>query len=130
MLYHSTKDEPSLDINMVELLLRNGTDPNQPVHPNGGKTVWASYLLMKHEPLRRGTIWADISWDDAAYQACRKLIQAGARSDCFVGTNFEFLNPSSIFDHVFEYEKAALLVQEMDERERETQQSNSSCVTM
>ncbi|RYP08545.1 hypothetical protein DL765_008750 [Monosporascus sp. GIB2] len=49
MPYHSIRDDPSLDVDMVELLLHNGADTNQPVHLNGGRgrpTFPGAYLRI------------------------------------------------------------------------------------
>ncbi|KAL4876546.1 hypothetical protein BJY04DRAFT_210569 [Aspergillus karnatakaensis] len=74
MPYHSVRDDPSLDTNMVELLLKHGADPNQPVYLSDGYSVWALFLISMLETHKNlNTAW---------FQACRLLIHAGARGDC------------------------------------------------
>ena len=86
MPYHSVRVDVSLDVDMVELLLDNGADPNQPVHVNWGRSVWALFLLSISEAYARdsgGASYKRRRLRDAWYHTCRKLIQAGARPNCF-----------------------------------------------
>ena len=53
MPYHSQREDTSVDIEMVRLLLEHGADPNQKVHLNDGRTVWALFLLSCHEMVQR-----------------------------------------------------------------------------
>jgi hypothetical protein len=53
MPYHSQRDDPSVDVVMVKMLLEHGADPNQAVHLNGGQTVWALFLISCYESLAK-----------------------------------------------------------------------------
>jgi hypothetical protein len=133
MPYHSIRDDPSLDVDMVELLLYNGADPNQPVRLNRGISVWALFLLSIYETCVRETSGASSTYQSlnkAWYQACRALIRAGASSDCLCNSGHEGLNAPSMLNRVFGRDRAAVLVQEMEQKENEAQQLNSSCIAM
>jgi hypothetical protein len=133
MPYHSVRDDPSLDVDMVELLLHNGADPNQPVRLNRGISVWALFLLSIYETCVRETSGASSTYQSlnkAWYQACRALIRAGASSDCLCNSGHEGLNAPSMLNRVFGRDRAAVLVQEMEQKENEAQQLNSSCIAM
>ncbi|KAH8759553.1 hypothetical protein F5882DRAFT_479407 [Hyaloscypha sp. PMI_1271] len=129
MPYHSIRDDPSLDVDMVELLLHNGADPNQPVRLNRGISVWALFLLSIYETCVRETSGASSTYQSlnkAWYQACRALIRAGASSDCLCNSGHEGLKAPSMLNRVFGRDRAAVLVQEMEQKENEAQQLNSS----
>ncbi|KAH8749153.1 hypothetical protein BGZ57DRAFT_935097 [Hyaloscypha finlandica] len=133
MPYHSIRDDPSLDVDMVELLLHNGADPNQPVRLNRGISVWALFLLSIYETCVRETSGASSTYQSlnkAWYQACRALIRAGASSDCLCNSGHEGLKAPSMLNRVFGRDRAAVLVQEMEQKENEAQQLNSSCIAM
>lgn len=68
MPYHSQREESSVDVDMVQLLLEQGADPNQKVYLNDGRTVWALFLLSCYETAQRGkpsallrTAWRRVS---------------------------------------------------------------------
>jgi len=68
MPYHSKREDPSIDIDMVRLLLEHGADPNQKVHLNDGRTVWVLFLLSCYEMAQRGeasaplrAVWSRVS---------------------------------------------------------------------
>ena len=133
MPYHSVRDEPSLDVDMVQLLLDNGADPNQPVHLNGGKSVWALCLLSIHETFARESGGPSSKYrrlNNAWYQTCRALIKAGARLDCLSNSDIVDLDAVSILNHVFGSDKAAILKQEMKDKQDQLQQSSGLCVAM
>jgi hypothetical protein len=133
MPYHSVRDDPSIDIDMVELLLHHGADPNQPVHLNNGRSVWALFLLSIHETSVRDSGGGSSTYQSlnkAWYQACEAMIWAGARSDCFPNIGNEDLNTSSILNRVFGRDRAAVLEEGMEQIKNEAQQSNSSCIAM
>lgn len=82
MPYHSVRDDPSVDVEMAELLLDNGANPNQAVHLNQDRSVWALFLLSIQKTCERdsgGVSSTHQSLNEAWYQACRALIRAGAR---------------------------------------------------
>ncbi|CAI6338167.1 unnamed protein product [Periconia digitata] len=126
MPYHSVRDDPSVDTDMISMLLENGADANQPVHINGGKSVWALFLhSIYSDHMRLGGVTSILSdsLNKAWYQACRSMIQAGARQDCLPAGDVE-----EVFLRVFGEDRAAVLTQELAEREME--QSHGSCTMM
>ncbi|KAI0441725.1 hypothetical protein F4803DRAFT_407988 [Xylaria telfairii] len=135
MPYHSVRDDPSLDVGMVELLLENGADPNQPVHLYEGASVWALFLLSIHEAREQNP---DIessaykSLNKAWYQACLALIGAGARGDCLSKHPAQHANVSQILKYVFGEERAAVLEQEIKSKEVKPKENKTkdSCVAM
>ncbi|KAI0521935.1 hypothetical protein F5B22DRAFT_643516 [Xylaria bambusicola] len=108
-------DHP-IDIGMVELLLRNRADPNQPVSVNDNKSVWVLFL----ESMRSMMSWMEdstINVEDmkqAWYQAAHLLVKAGARADCQID-----MGASHCLIEIFGQEKAAILTQGMKQREAE-----------
>ncbi|KAI1289031.1 hypothetical protein F5Y03DRAFT_378532 [Xylaria venustula] len=131
MPYHSTRADPSVDVDMVKLLLSNGASPNQPVFLNGGRSVWACFLLSINVTYGRDGSAASPTYrtlNDAWYQACDELIKAGARADCLADTGSEDVSASSILRCVFGEGRASALEQAMKAKEDEVQQSGSSCI--
>ncbi|KAJ8126063.1 hypothetical protein O1611_g7575 [Lasiodiplodia mahajangana] len=132
MPYHSIRDDPSLDVDMVKLLLENGANPNQRVHLNGSASVWALFLLSireTHMRARGAPSSASLSLNNAWYHACLALIQAGARGDCLSNYAREGISASAILNQVFERDRAAVLEQEMRLKENEAKETKS-CVAM
>ncbi|KAI0975368.1 hypothetical protein F4678DRAFT_420102 [Xylaria arbuscula] len=135
MPYHSIRDDPSVDVNMVKLLLENGANPNQRVHLNGSISVWALFLLSiqeTHEQNRGADSSSSRNLNKAWYHACVALIQAGARGDCFAGSEHLRLSASLILNQVFGKNKAAVLEQEIKLKENEVNEVNEakSCIAM
>lgn len=52
MPFHSSREEASIDVAMVEMLLSHGADPNQPVHLNDGLSVRALFLISIYEAVK------------------------------------------------------------------------------
>jgi len=108
MPYHSRRDDPVIDIDMVEMLLDRGLDPNQKVHLNDGRTVWALFLISCHESNSRGE--GSHSVHTAWYQACELMIRHGASSHSWFDDDVKNpLTVSSITTEVFGNERAARL---------------------
>ncbi|KAI1750161.1 hypothetical protein F4782DRAFT_255602 [Xylaria castorea] len=132
MPFHSVRDDPSVDVDMIKLLLKYGADPNQPVHLNGSNSVWALFLLSIHETcVRDGASYSTTyrSLNKAWYEACLVLIEAGARRDCLSHYVREGLTASSILNSVFGQDRAAKLEQEINKlNEVETKQQ--LCIAM
>lgn len=126
MPYHSRRDEPSVDINMVQLLLNNGADPNKKLHLNDDRTVWAQFLLSCQTSIHAENITPTL--EDAWYQASEMLIQHDARYSHWLGRNRGELIMSQNLDIVFGEAKAAKLMRMMEENEKQKQQTNSLCV--
>ncbi|KAI1283986.1 hypothetical protein F5Y07DRAFT_96079 [Xylaria sp. FL0933] len=117
MPYHSIRDDPSVDVDMVELLLERGANPNQPVHLNNGTSVWGLFLLSvyeSHELHSTSLGFAYQSLNKAWYQACFALIRAGARRDCLSRYADDGLDLSVILEKVFGRDRAAALEQAME----------------
>ncbi|KAI1347005.1 hypothetical protein F5Y01DRAFT_296381 [Xylaria sp. FL0043] len=133
MPYHSIRDDPSVDVDMVELLLGRGANPNQPVHLNNGTSVWGLFLLSiyeSHELHSTSLGFAYQSLNKAWYQACFALIRAGARRDCLSRYADKGLDMSVILEKVFGRDRAAGLEQAMEQKENKEQKEHSSCVAM
>lgn len=126
MPYHSRRDEASVDVNMVQLLLKNGADPNQELHLNDGRTVWAQFLLSCQESIHVENIPPTLK--NAWYQASEMLIQHDAQYSHWLGRNVGELSMSQVLDRVFGEAKAAELLRMMEEKEKQKQQASSSCV--
>lgn len=126
MPYHSRRDEPSVDVNMVQMLLENGADPNKKLYLNQGRTVWAQFLLScrisTHVEKVTPTLW------NAWYQASKILIQHDARYSQWLGRNQGELGMFHVLSQVFGRAKAAELRTMMEEKEKQKQQASSSCV--
>ncbi|GKZ74569.1 hypothetical protein AnigIFM50267_000806 [Aspergillus niger] len=54
MPYHSQRDEPSVNVRMVEILLQKGANPNAKVYLNKDRTVWALFLLACYQAEQEG----------------------------------------------------------------------------
>jgi len=135
MDYHSTRDEPNVDLGMVRMLLAHGADPNQPVQQGyDGESVWALFLLSIHETSKQDShgIPTPQSASTAWYQACEALIMAGAQSDrksTFVNDR-GWLTTTRILRGIFSSAETTKLQELIEERARERDQSSSSCVLM
>jgi hypothetical protein len=133
MRYHSKREDPSVNVDMVQLLLERGADPNQPVHLNDGKSVWWLFLLSIHETVlrtNRGGTKPSASLTSAWYESCRLLIQYGARRNPYLPKNEWESDVGSVLRDLFGAAKADALEALLDEKEREEQQAKSSCTLM
>lgn len=103
----SQRKEAEIDIGMVLLLLDKKASPNEPVHLNDGRTVWALFLLSIHEsPLRdRSSTVTKQVW----YNACELLIRHGAEPDCRLNTEGT-LSVERVLNVVFGEDRAAVLL--------------------
>jgi hypothetical protein len=138
MDYHTSRDDPSVDVNMVELLLSSGADPDQPVHLFDDESVWALFLLSIYETNRKeesSSAPLD-SLKNAWYASCEAMVMAGAQSDHrspFVRQRAD-LTTSSILHRVFGSERAQRLEEQIEfesrRRERDKSQEGNSCVVM
>ncbi|KAF2818920.1 hypothetical protein CC86DRAFT_388611 [Ophiobolus disseminans] len=132
--YHSTRDEPSIDVDMVQLLLTHGADPNQPVQQGyNGETVWALFLLSIYEANKQDSIGTPTppSVLNAWYRACEALIMAGAQADrksLFVTDRG--LTTSDIFWSIFSATEVSKLQEQIEIQAKERDESQSSCVMM
>ncbi|KAH5265392.1 hypothetical protein HBI70_141900 [Parastagonospora nodorum] len=140
MDYHTTRDDPSVDIKMVELLLAHGANPNQSVHLYDGESVWALFLLSIHEANRQegsGTLPPE-SLKTAWYASCEAMIRVGAQSDhrTVVVKGQPGLNTTTILSGVFGPERAKILEDQIEaiaarkEMEGEKSDSENFCLMM
>ncbi|KAF2632143.1 hypothetical protein BU25DRAFT_406659 [Macroventuria anomochaeta] len=67
MPYHSVRDDPSVDVDMITILLEYGANPNQPVYLNNKETVWGLFLISINEA---GPINTSASLKESWLQAC------------------------------------------------------------
>ncbi|KAI2631192.1 hypothetical protein GGS21DRAFT_168574 [Xylaria nigripes] len=128
MPYHSTRDDPSLDVAMVEMLLDNGANPNQQVHLNGGASVWELFLISITETDRLNRLNARPTFqslNNAWFLASLALIRAGARNDCFEHS----LVVHETFQHLFGMDKANELEEEMRLKKLDAKPSKA-CIAM
>ncbi|KAI4694175.1 uncharacterized protein J4E84_002757 [Alternaria hordeiaustralica] len=130
---HSKRDEPSVSVDMVRLLLERGANPNQPARLNDSKSVWHLFLLTMDEtvsrPLPSGAKHGrkpPAGLISAWYQSCELLIQQGARRFSHVDENGMKTTDHGIFNWVFGSARAEALVALVDEKEREKQQAKGS----
>lgn len=112
MPYHSERDDPSIDIEMIKLLLTSGATPNQKVYLNDGRTVWALFLISMEETTNLGE--DSPSLKQAWYSACELLIRNGADLNCWLDANAggTSLTAVSVLEKVFGPDKAAKLSEE------------------
>lgn len=78
MPYHSIRDEASVDVNIVKLLLEPPlrADPNQQVYLFDKETVWGLFLIAIDTT---GAANVSPSLTASWFQACKELIRAGAQ---------------------------------------------------
>ncbi|KAI4666946.1 uncharacterized protein J4E88_010367 [Alternaria novae-zelandiae] len=133
MRYHSKRDDPSVNVDMVRLLLDRGADPNQPVHLNDGKSVWLLFLLSIHETVLRahkGGTKPSGSLTSAWYQCCQLLIQHGAQRNLYLPKTESVSAVGSVLRDLFGSAKTDALEELLDKKEQEEQQSTGSCMVM
>ena len=135
MKYHTLRDDPSVEVDMVKLLLEYGADANQPVYLNDGKTVWALFLLSIHEAAARnesatGRLGILPSLRNAWYDACVLLIEHGARQDCILVRDRPEVTIKFIYEGAFGAERSNALQRLMEEKARKMQSQKVSCILM
>jgi hypothetical protein len=113
MPYHSRREDTSIDIDMVQLLLENGANPNQEVHLNDGRTVWALFLLSSYESTQRGETTPALK--NAWYRVSELMISHGAKEKCWFDNGDQLLTVSRILHAVFGADKATNLLRRMQE---------------
>ncbi len=114
MPYHSRRDEASVDVNMVQLLLTHKADPNQEIYLNDGRTVWAQFLLSCYVSDRKNT---SLNLKNAWYHASELLIEHGALYSHRLIKDREYLDMTFVLNDVFGEEKATMLLRMMKEKE-------------
>lgn len=114
MPFHSQREDPGVDVRMVQLLLEYGANPNQPVYLNNDRTVWALFLSSCYEYINRDEPSAPLR--NAWCQAAEFLINHGAKLDCSFGKHSGHLSASEILEtRIFGPLKAAVLERIMGE---------------
>ncbi|CAE7208490.1 hypothetical protein PTNB73_07634 [Pyrenophora teres f. teres] len=134
MPYHSHRDDPSVEISMVKLLLEYGADPNQPVYLNNGKSVWALFIISIYAwsvRLRRSTeVGISASLRNAWYQACELLIEYGARQDGVLVADVPELTIQVIWEEAFDAARSETLQKLVEENAQKKQAQKGSCLLM
>lgn len=100
MPFHSQRAETPIDIKMVRLLLEKGADPNQAVHLNDGRTVWALFLVSCYESIIRENVAPTVR--DCWYVVSEVLIEHGAKSNYWLGTGENEMTMDEILEGIFE----------------------------
>lgn len=133
MPYHHIRDDPSICVEMVEMLLSSAitADPNQQLPLYKYRSVWTLFLISVAEIHKKNLTSGNrtnASLNRAWYAVCQKLIEAGARWDGVKAAEASF-NPSkvsassSILEYIFGYDQASRLTRTMLELEAEMQGS-------
>jgi hypothetical protein len=134
MPYYSQRDDPSVSTDMVQLLLEHGTDPNQAIYLNDGRTIWASFLLSCYEtsfsgtdgpPIQKTTVSLNLlaAW----YKACELLVEYGARTDCVLERTEPKFTAEYALSALFGDSKMESLRKSMEKKDEERR---TFCVTM
>ncbi|GKZ40081.1 hypothetical protein AbraIFM66950_002273 [Aspergillus brasiliensis] len=75
LAFHSQKEDISVSVAMVQLLLERGANPNQPIYLYDKQTVWELFLLSCSEHAE----WASERLKSVWYEAVLMMIEHGAR---------------------------------------------------
>lgn len=110
--YHTRRDFASVDIEMVELLLERGADPNDRVFLCDNHTVWGLFLLSCFEASNSPEHVSETT-KGAWQRATELLIEHGASYDCF-GQPTAF-TVRGILEQVFGVEWSDEVQRRMDE---------------
>jgi hypothetical protein len=123
MKYYSQREDPSVDVDMVHLLLEYGADPNQPIYLNGGKTVWELFLISCHESMSyAGGVSASLI--EARYLACELLISNGAQYNRHLDLRSPGMTAHSVLEFLFGISKAIRLKELVEDK------AGASCALM
>jgi hypothetical protein len=115
MDYHSTRDDPNVDPDMVKVLLAHGANPNQPVRLHNDESVWALFLISiyegnkQFEPGSPSSKSLKMAW----YRVCESMIGAGAHWAEFV-TDCDGLDMTRVFYEVFGAVRAETLRKQIE----------------
>lgn len=138
MQYHSEQDDPSFNLEMVQLLLEFDPDPatnlNRPLYSSGDRSVWTLFLVSCHEAVRysraaSGRKGISESLRETWRKACEELLRAGAEPDNVLVRGTTDLWTYDMIQAVFN-EKSEDLLAMMAERSRELKERGTSCVVM
>ncbi|KAH7084087.1 hypothetical protein FB567DRAFT_445409 [Paraphoma chrysanthemicola] len=82
MPYHSDRYDPSVNVDMVEMLISHGADPNEAVYAYDDESVWKLFLISIFETTERASVRSiPENLKTAWYKAAEALVKAGAQSD-------------------------------------------------
>lgn len=120
MPYHSQREETSIDVAMVQLLLERGANTNQQVHLNESQPVWVLFLLSCYETTRRKE--ASAALRAAWYKVSEMLIAHGAElspriANARAGSKKTPLTVPKMLQVVFGENQAGQLKAQMEEIE-------------
>ncbi|KAJ4138758.1 hypothetical protein NW768_002630, partial [Fusarium equiseti] len=107
MPYHSQRDEAGIDMKMITVLLDRNASPNEPVHLNDGRSVWALFLVSIHESSLKDEVSSVTK--SVWYNVCELLIRHGAEPDCRLNTAGT-LKTDKVLKVVFGGDRAAVLL--------------------
>jgi hypothetical protein len=139
MDFHSSRDDPNVDPNMVRMLLAHGANPNQPVNLYDGQTVWSLFLISMYELSNRESSTNSIhnTLKSAWYSSCEALIAAGAST--WKNTFSQYHDGLTVYvllTRVFGADRAQRLQDQIEavaaenERERRSGQAYNFCTVM
>ncbi|KAJ4012367.1 hypothetical protein NW752_008041 [Fusarium irregulare] len=121
MPYHSQRDEAGIDIAMITLLLDKKACPNEPVHLNDGRTVWALFLVSIHESSLKDEV--STVTKQVWYNVCELLIRHGAEPDCRLDATGN-LKIEKVLKVVFGADRAAVLLKLLAEEKAKRRNSS------
>ncbi|KAH7183607.1 uncharacterized protein B0J16DRAFT_307950 [Fusarium flagelliforme] len=121
MPYHSQRDEAGIDIEIITLFLDQKACPNEPVHLNDGRTVWALFLMSMNESSMKGEV--STVTKQVWYNVCESLIRHGAEPDCQLHNDGAF-TVEEVLKVVFGADRAAVLLRLL--AEEKVRRRNSS----
>jgi hypothetical protein len=127
MPYHHIRDDPSVCVEMVELLLSPTVkaDPNQKLPLYEYRSVWTLFLISIAETHKKNLTSGhrtNTSLSAAWFVVCQKLIEARARWNGVKAAEdslnaSKFSASSSILEYIFGYDQASTLTRNMSELE-------------
>ncbi|VUC24312.1 unnamed protein product [Clonostachys rosea] len=112
--YHSRRDEPNLEPEIVSLLLNLGAKPNQVVYSHEDRTVWALFLISCWESSKRGEV-TEVS-KKAWYEVSQMMIKHGASRDCFNSPNGHELVIEDVLRTIFGEDMASNLLEQLNDK--------------
>ncbi|KAM0227716.1 hypothetical protein ACHAPO_011284 [Fusarium lateritium] len=132
--YHSKRDEPIMDRDMVTLLLESGESPNRKVYSHEGRTVWALFLICCYESVNlvnnRGFLPSKATKNEWLV-VTRLLISKGAQEDCFNTADKKKLGDiHQVLTKIFGKTHALSLQQAMEEKRKEKGKKHRDCLVL
>jgi hypothetical protein len=112
--YHSRRDEPNIEPEIVSLLLSLGANPNQVVYSHEDRTVWALFLISCWESAKRGEA-TEVS-KKAWYEVSEMMIKHGASRDCFNNIEGQELSIDNVLSTIFGEDQASNLLEQISDQ--------------